>query len=406
MKYRDLHIQTQRESPNNARTEGFAFLVRAGYITRESQILPLGEQTINCLKSLASESKDDFFARLSLPVLTADDEVFFPIPTGSIEIIHCANCQYTARVDLAAFKKTTLPREEQRPLEKVSTPDCNTIESLANFLNIPKEKTAKALMFTRVADGKFIFVVVRGDMTLSEAKLKRAVGEVRLATPEEITSAGAAAGYASPVGLKDALIVADDLVPQSANLVAGANEAGYHLLDTNCGRDYSPDLVIDLVLANAGDACPNCGQPLSVENADLLGARGEVRYEAVLSALAEVHHDDKGLTLPASAAPFDVYLMHVPGREMDTRAKAEEIYNQLQNAGVTVLFDDRDERAGVKFNDADLIGCPIRITVGEKNLKEGMVELKPRKERENRLISLSSLDGLSGLTGLTEQTTT
>ncbi|MEW6242209.1 MAG: hypothetical protein AB1564_15510, partial [Chloroflexota bacterium] len=157
MKYRDLHIQTQRESPNNARTERFAFLVRAGYITRESQILPLGEQTINCLKSLASESKGAFFARLSLPVLTAGDESFFPIPTGSIEIIHCANCQYTARVDLAAFKKTTLPREEQRPLEKVSTPDCNTIESLAKFLNIPKERTAKALMFTRVADGKFIF---------------------------------------------------------------------------------------------------------------------------------------------------------------------------------------------------------------------------------------------------------
>lgn len=409
MKYRELHIQTQREVPNNARTEGFAFLVRAGYITRESQLLPLGEQTIRRLKALANESKDDFFARLSLSVLTAEDETFFPIPTGSIQIIHCTNCQYTARADLAAFKKTALSAEKPHPMEKVSTPDCNTIESLANFLNIPKEKTAKALMFTRVADNKFIFVVVRGDMTLSQAKLQRAAGEVRLATPEEIASAGAAAGYASPVGLKDALIVVDDLIPQSANLAAGANETGYHLLNTNCGRDYTPDLVIDLVLAGAGDGCIHCGQPLSVENAELLAARGEVRYEAVLFALAEVHHDDKGLTLPASAAPFDVYLMHIPGREMDTRGKAEEIYNQLQNAGVTVLFDDRDERAGVKFNDADLIGCPIRITVGEKNLKEGMVELKPRKEKDSRLISLSGLNSLNGLNGLTrpiEQTTT
>ncbi len=402
MHYRDLHIQTQREAPNNARTQGFAFLVRAGYITRESRILPLGEQAINRLKTLASESKDNFFARLSLPVLTAEGETFFSPLTGSIEIIHCKNCQYIARADLAAFKKIALPREEPRPLEKVSTPDCNTIESLANFLNIPKEKTAKALMFSRVADNKFIFVVVRGDMTLSEAKLRRAVGEVRLAAPEEITSAGAAAGYASPVGLKDALIVVDDLVPQSANLAAGANEAGYHLLNTNCGRDYTPALVADLVLAGPGDACPNCGGPLSGENAELLGTRDEVRYEAVLFALAEVHHDDKGLTLPASAAPFTVYLMHVPGKEMDTRAEAEEIYKQLQNAGITVLFDDRDERAGVKFNDADLIGCPIRITVGEKNLKEGMVELKPRKERENRLISLNGLNGLSGLTGLVD----
>ncbi len=400
MHYRDLHIQTQREAPNNARTEGFAFLVRAGYITRESQTLPLGELAINRLKTLASESKDDFFGRLSLPVLTAEDDTYFSTPTGAIEIIHCTNCHYTARADLAAFKKTAWPTEEPRPLEKVYTPDCNTIESLANFLNIPKEKTAKALMFTRIVDNKLVFVVVRGDMTLSEAKLWRVAGGVRLATPEEIASAGAAAGYASPVGLRDALIVVDDLVPQSSNLAAGANEAGYHLLNTNCGRDYTPDLVADLALAGAGDACPNCGGPLSVENADLMATRGEVRYEAVLSALAEVHHDDKGLTLPPSAAPFDVYLMHVPGKEMDTRAGAEEIYNQLQDAGITVLFDDRDERAGVKFNDADLIGCPIRITVGEKNLKEGMVELKPRKERENRLISLSSLNGLNSLSDL------
>lgn len=144
-------------------------------------------------------------------------------------------------------------------MEKVLTPECPTIEALAIFLNIPKEKTAKALMFTRTTDGKFIFVVVRGDMTLSEAKLKNAVDEVRLATPEEIAKSGAAAGYASPIGLKDALIVVDDLIPQSPNLVAGANETGYHLLHTNCGRDYTPELVADLVLANAGDACSNCG---------------------------------------------------------------------------------------------------------------------------------------------------
>ena len=122
-----------------------------------------------------------------------------------------------------------------------------------------------------------------------------------------------------------------------------------------------------------------------------LGTRFGLYYENWLLALAERHHDDKGLTFPKSAAPFDVYLMHVPGKQMDTRAEAEKIYNQLQNAGISVLFDDRDERAGVKFNDADLIGCPIRVTVGEKALQNGMVELKPRKEKENKLVPLEKI---------------
>jgi prolyl-tRNA synthetase len=273
-------------------------------------------------------------------------------------------------------------------IEKIATPDCNTIESLANFLNIPKEKTAKALMYTRVSDGRFVFVVVRGDMQMSEAKLKAQVGEIRLATAEEIVGAGAAPGYASAIGLsKEALIVVDDLIPQSQNLVAGANEAGYHLLNTNYGRDYSAEIVADLIQAQAGDTCAICGNPLSVLSAIVLTNE----FGNILLALAETHHDDKGLTLPHPAAPFDVYLMHVPGREMDTRAKAEELYNELQNAGVSVLFDDRDERAGVKFNDADLIGCPLRVTVGEKALKEGMVELKPRTAKENQLVPVDRI---------------
>ena len=224
-------------------------------------------------------------------------------------------------------------------------------------------------------------------MTLSEAKLKDKVGDVCLATAEEITKAGAAAGYASPIGLKNALIVVDDLIPQSPNLAAGANEAGYHLLNTNYGRDYSAEIIADLVEAKAGDPCQTCGNSLSVSSVISLATRREFHFENILLALAETHHDDKGLTFPKSAVPFDVYLMHIAGKELDTRAKAEEIYNSLLAAGISVLFDDRDERAGVKFNDADLIGCPIRITVGEKNLKEGMVELKLRKADKNILIS-------------------
>ena len=391
MKYRDLQIQTQREAPNNARTQGFAFLVRAGYLTRENTPTKLGEYTINHLHALAQQPDISFIFRLSFPIIRNDREEYFPITSGDIEVAHCQSCKYTERLELAQFNKSPLPNEPQLPLEKVSTPDCNTIESLANFLGIPKEKTAKALMYTRLSDGKFVFVVVRGDMQLSDAKLKAQVGDVRPARAEEIGSAGAAAGYASAIGLKDALIVVDDLIPESPNLVAGANESGYHLKNTNYGRDYAAEIVADLIQAKDGDPCLDCGNQISVLSAMVLAKADGFDFENILLALAETHHDDKGLTFPHPAAPFDVYLMHIPGKEMDTRVQAEEMYSALQSARISVLFDDRDERAGVKFNDADLIGCPVRITVGEKALKEGMVELKLRKEKENRLVAIENL---------------
>lgn len=390
MKYKDLNIQTQREFPNNARTQGFGWLVRAGYLTRENQILPLGERAV---LQLHAKPSTDILALL--PVLSNERETFFPLDAerGPLEIIHCPACGYTERIELAQFKKTPFSQEGQLPVEKVLTPECHTIEALANFLNIPKEKTAKALMYTRVSDNQFVFIVVRGDMQMSEAKLKNLIGDIRAATVEEISQAGAAAGYASPIGLnaKRALIVVDDLIPQSPNLAAGANEAGYHLLNTNCGHDYSAEIVADLTQAKAGDSCVKCGNPLSVLSAFSLATHSQFDFENILLALAETYHDDKGLTLPKSAGPFDVYLMQVPGKQMDTRAKAEEIYNQLQAAGISVLFDDRDERAGVKFNDADLIGCPLRVTVGEKALQNGMVELKPRKEKENKLVLVEKI---------------
>lgn len=385
MKYSDLDIHTLREAPNNARTEGWAFLVRAGYLTRDNTPTKLGEHALAHLRELAKDSLSRFF----LSLLESGSEIFFPLASGNIEVARCPGCQYTERLEFARFAKSPAGQDEPLlPLERVETPNCNTIESLANFLGIPREKTAKALMYTRVGDGRFVFVALRGDMQLSEAKLKAQVGEVRLAKEEEILSAGAAPGYASAVGLSpEALVVVDDLVPASKNLVAGANQAGWHLLHTNYGRDYSAEVTADLAQAKAGDPCAQCGTPLEVVSAiELTG-----NPLNLLLALAETYHDDKGLTLPHPAAPFDVYLMHVPGKEMDTRAKAGEMYHRLQSAGVSVLFDDRDERAGVKFNDADLIGCPLRVTAGEKGLKEGMVELKPRNSRESRLVPLDGL---------------
>jgi prolyl-tRNA synthetase len=142
-----------------------------------------------------------------------------------------------------------------------------------------------------------------------------------------------------------------------------------------------------VVQANEGIACAECGNPLLVLSAiDLTN-----NPQNILLALAETHHDENGVTFPHPVSPFDVYLMHIPGKELDTRAKAEDIYNELRNAGISVLLDDRDERAGVKFNDADLIGCPIRVTVGERGLKEGMVELKLRKDKEKQLVAVDNI---------------
>ncbi len=389
MRFSQLNLQTLRDAPANSRSAGFAFLVRAGYLSREKEVLFLGQQAINQLKNRFENQ--NMFQALGLTVLANEKEVYFLSEKGQQEIIHCAVCGYVSGRETALFTKTVFSQESPLPLEEVTTPNCNTIESLAAYLNIPKHKTAKALMFTRLTDGKLIFAVVRGDQTLSEEKLMKAVGAIRLASPSEIESSGAVAGYASPINLKDAFIVVDDLIATSPNLTAGANRFGYHLINTNCGRDYAADLTADLVLANDGDLCINCRAELKGWNADVLMQAGQPNYLQILLSVAETHWDEKGLTLPAAAAPFDVHIVALLGKEMDTVAEAIKLQQQLQSVGLRVLLDDRDERAGVKFNDADLIGCPIRLTVGERGLREGMVELKYRAEAENKNIPLADV---------------
>lgn len=394
MKYKDLNIQTQREFPNNARTQGFGWLVRAGYLTRENEILPLGQQTLANFKQRAAGAPQAFLKSIGIPTTQGIyGHLFFLLEAGREDIFICRECDYADLAETASAQNFRLQPREKLEVEKVFTPNCNTIESLAKFLKINADQTAKALMFVRIADGKFIFIVMRGDTQLNPHKLQKHIGDVRPATVEEIASVGAVPGFASAIGIQNALVIVDELIPRSVNLAAGANEDQYHLLNTNYGRDYSADLVLELVQAQDGDICIAC------ENESIFQEKGEILVDDkgrtvdmnILLALAETHRDDKGLTLPKSAAPFDVYLMHVPGKTINTLEKAEEIYNSLQSAGISVLFDDRDERAGVKFNDADLIGCPLRVTVGEKALQNGMVELKPRKEKENQLIPLDQL---------------
>ena len=391
MKYTELKIQTQREAPNNARTEGFAFLVRAGYLTRENELLPLGELAHEKLRNLPKESMMAFFSSIELPVLQGDfGRMFYLTESGKNSILKCKTCEYADLAETASAQNFRIQTGAPLPIEKVHTPECNTIESLTKFLHVKEDKTAKALMFIRISDGKFIFIVMRGDTQLNLNKLKKQIGEVRPATSEEITSIGAVPGYASAIGIENARIIADELIPQSINLVAGANEDGYHLLNTNYGRDYSTDLILKIVQAQDGDRCTRCKEGcICLYKAELLvDHTGIFDFNNILLALAETYHDEKGLTFPKSAAPFDVYLMHIAGKTINTFEKADEIYNALQNEGISVLFDDRDERAGVKFNDADLIGCPVRITVGEKNLKEGKIEIKARTDKANQLVPI------------------
>ncbi len=403
MKFTDLSIQTQRAAPADIRSDGLAFLYRAGFISRSLEPTRLGQLAIEKLRqtfvAMSAGPADEkapgqhpevtreFFSCIGLQILRShhSDEYFVAVKNGAQPILHCPACAYSAPREFAHAYRQPFSLGAALPLEKVLTPECHTIAHLAAFLQIPQEKTAKALMFTRLHDGKFVFVVVRGDMQLSEAKLKAQVGAVRLATVDEITASGAVPGYASPIGLQNVLIVLDDLAARSPNLVSGANEQGYHLKNTNHARDYQADLVVDLTLAGTGDPCPECHTALEMLEAESVCVDGGILFEKLLPLLAEIHHDEKGLTLPAVVSPFEVYLMNLPGKILNTSEAAGSMYAQLSEV-LTVLFDDRDERAGVKFNDADLIGCPVRVTVGERALQNGMVELKRRSAAENQLI--------------------
>jgi prolyl-tRNA synthetase len=369
----------------------------------------------------------DIFHRCDLPVIAVKSDVgmmggtmahefMYLTPIGEDTLLICDNEDYAANRQIARFKKEPLPKEALKPLEQVETPEMKTIEGLAKFLGVPKSKTAKAVfMIASIPEGekteeRFVFAVVRGDMDVNDTKLANAVKakELRPATEDEIWSVGAVPGYASPRGLKGALVVVDDIIPESPNLVAGANEEGYHLLNTNLGRDYQADMVTDIASAEEGYGCPVCGTPLralrgvEVGNIFKLGSRYSESMRAyyldkegvekpvimgsygigsgrLLASVAEAHHDDGGLVWPVSVAPYHIHLILLEGKDDNQPGEvAERLYAEMKALGVEVLFDDRDESPGVKFNDADLIGLPLRITVSERSLQKGGVEFKRR----------------------------
>jgi len=381
----------------------------------------------------------NIFARCGLPVIAVASDVgmmggqlahefMYLTPIGEDTLIICdaSQCGYTANRQVARFKKGAANPEPPRPMEKVATPHTPTIQALADLLKLTKAQTAKAVFMVATLTEKdhdvekFVFAVVRGDMELNETKLANALKakDLRPAREDEIRATGATPGYASPIGLKNVLVVVDDAIPTSPNLVAGANEEGYHLLNTNYGRDYTATIVTDLTSAEEGAACPECGAPLrasrGVETGNIfkLGTRytealgatfldkdGQAKpiimgsygigVGRLLACVAEEHHDEYGLRWPITVAPYHVQLVALPGGEAFT--VADKLYAELQAAGIEVLYDDRDERPGVKFNDADLIGLPLRLTVGDKGLKKGGVELKRRTDKVSDLVTVGEV---------------
>jgi prolyl-tRNA synthetase len=335
-----------------------------------------------------------------------------PASIGEVEFVTCNSCGW-------AHDRATAPSHKQLPaaeavgeLQEVATPNCRTIADLSSFLGVPPARTAKALFL--VAGGasisdRFVVAVVRGDTDLSEPKLGRLLGvdTLRPASEDEIRAIGAVPGYGSPVGLKGVVVVADDLIAASPNLVGGANRPGYHVLNTNCGRDYQPTHIADIAVAATGDSCPSCGSAIDLSHgvelarvggcvqpigAAYLDAVGESRpvvpgchrfyIDRFIATVCETHHDELGLVWPRTLAPFDVLLLTAGKRSPAVDAAADSLYSGLTAGEVRVLFDDRDERAGVKFNDADLIGVPLRVVVGERGVTAGVVEVKHRRTGE------------------------
>ena len=374
------------------------------------------------------------YSRCGLPVVAvgADSgmmggkvshEYMYLSPIGEDTIITCPECGYTANRQVARFQKDYYP-EEMKELEKVATPDAKSIEDLTAFLSIEPRQTAKAVFMvgTFIDDtngdekNKLVVAIVRGDMDVEESKLTNAIkaNALRPSHEEEIAECNMVAGFASPIGAKgDFITVVDDSVAKSNNLVAGANEEGFHYLNTNFGRDYT-GIVADIASARDGYRCPECGKPISVSkgvevgNIFQLGTRYSeamnctyqdengkqvpvvmgsygIGVGRLLACLAEQYNDESGLCLPISVSPYQVHLISL----IKEKEVGEQIYKELEDAGIEVLFDDRKETAGVKFADADLIGIPIRITLGNRSFKEGKVEVKYRQSGEttNYLIS-------------------
>lgn len=347
---------------------------------------------------------------------------------GESDIAYCENCSMAANVEKAACKDAESSPESEAMLElqEVHTPGTKTIEEVAAFLNIDKTKTIKALLFEKYdEDGKadgYVAAFVRGDRELNMIKLVNALNipehAIAFADESKLEAAiGAIGGFTGPIGLHDCTVVVDSELVGLKNLCAGACKLDHHILNVNYGRDYEGDIVTDLKVLKEGDPCPVCGAPIKhtrgievgqvfklgtkyseamnatykdenqQDHALVMGCYG-IGVSRTLAAVIEQHHDEDGIIWPVSVAPYHAIVTLVKPKDEEQAKIAEEIYQSLLAAGVEAVIDDRDERPGVKFKDADLLGFPIRITVG-KRAGEGIVEYKLRRDSDKTEISVS-----------------
>jgi len=347
--------------------------------------------------------------------------------SGEDAIVSCNACDYAANVEKAESRLIeAAEHSEPRPLEKVHTPAKKSIQEVSEFLQIPAAATVKMLVV--VADNKPVAVLLRGDHDLNEIKLKKFIGcdELEMAADEVIAKATSApVGFLGPIGQK-IRIIADTTVKGMKNFVCGANEPDYHLKNVNHERDFSVSEYADIRNVTHGDPCPRCSggilemwrgievghvfklgmkyskalnatflDPDGKEKTVFMGCYG-IGIGRTVASCIEQNHDENGIIFPLPIAPFQCVVSALNPKDDSVRTAAEDIYARLLNLGVEVLYDDRDERPGVKFKDADLIGIPLRIVVGAKNLVEGKVELKQRRSGEMELLLIEEAVGRVG----------
>ena len=341
--------------------------------------------------------------------------------SGEAEIVYCDKCNYAANTEKAELHVIETAPEAALEKQIVATPDCKTIADVCAYLKLPVEKSVKAVAYK--SEKGLILCFVRGDHEVNEVKVVNTchVLGVEMADEAMLSAAGTVGGYMGPVGMdpNKVTVVVDQSVMKMHNFCCGANKEGFHYLNVNPGRDFTPTFVADIRLIQEGDACPHCGGKVSKARgievgqvfklftkysealkATYLDESGKpkpmqmgcygVGVSRTMAAAVEQYNDENGIIWPAAIAPYHVLIVPVNNKDQESLHKAEEIYTQLQKAGVEVIIDDRNERPGVKFKDADLIGYPIRIVVGPKTISTGSLEVKIRKTGEVKLLPLTS----------------
>ncbi|MCB2300877.1 proline--tRNA ligase [Clostridium tagluense] len=339
---------------------------------------------------------------------------------GEEEVVTCSSCGYAVNMEKATSTSEPMKKEEFKELKKILTPGIKTIEDLEKFFNTTNKKFAKTLIFK--ADDRVIAVMVRGDRQLNENKVINAIGGAKkfeLADEGVVmASTSAIVGFAGPIGIVADLLLVDSEVANMYNYIVGANDTGYHYENVNYGRDFK-GLVGDYKKVVEGDKCSKCGSQITIDrgielahifklgtvysqpmgatfigqdgkNKPLVMGRYGIGINRTMAAIIEQHHDENGIKWPMSVAPYQVVVVPVSTKDEEQMKIAEEIYNKLKGIGVEVLMDDRNERVGVKFKDLDLIGIPIRITIGKK-ISEGNVEFKLRYAGDNEIIEIDSV---------------